>query len=243
MFLILMVASPSFAQHSAGGASSSSGQGQAQTEKPGGSWLAKVFGKNKNKESKTDASACYCQVGDNPAEVFWYRQGCRMWLSQNKCPRNSPVVSVSQSLTRGSITGLIKVGFVGHGGHPLKGIDQLAAGGPVFVDDTSCSNASSPERISGLLKAMKGGSNVTFRGVQTISTGMWDKILPGKHNIPATITTRGVQYPECAEYENKGCSSMVQKGQTAKCNKGGQTTGLQCSPGGLGYAWKARYAL
>ncbi len=174
-----------------------------------------------------DNDLCICQTGTSPAnQVGFFRLGCRMWNAGNSCGRKLTVPeseNLDGILARYPGTRSLKVGFVGHWSSASQSVDFLRSNitpllrkydVSIEIDNTACLATDNPYIIASYLRSLGGLSErIKFRGNQAISTGLWDRTLPGKHNFWAVINgaSLDVDFPSCEEFENRGCLGLVQR--------------------------------
>ncbi len=181
-----------------------------------------------------DNDLCVCQTGSYPTnQVAFFRLGCRMWNAGNSCGKKLIVPeteSLNRILSQNPGTRSLKVGFVGHWSSAAQSVDFLRRSVvpamrnndvSVEIDNTACLATDNPYIISNYLRSLGPiGARIKFRGNQAISTGLWDRTLPGKHNFWALISgdTLEVDFPKCSEFENRGCLGMVQREGRGICH-------------------------
>ncbi len=193
-----------------------------------------------------DNDLCVCQTGTYPTnQVGFFRLGCRMWNAGNSCGKKLIVPeteSLSRILSQNPGTRSLKVGFVGHWSSAAQSVDFLRRSivpamrnndVSVEIDNTACLATDNPFIIANYLRFLGPiGTRIKFRGNQAISTGLWDRTLPGKHNFWATISgeTLEVDFPTCAEFENRGCLGVVQREGRGICRdeNSGEHVTLRC---------------
>ncbi len=177
--------------------------------------------------SARDNDLCICQTGSHPSnQVGFFRLGCRLWNAGNSCGRKLTVPeseNLDGILARYPGTRSLKVGYVGHWSSAGQSVDFLRSKitplltkyeVSIEIDNTACLATDNPYIIGHYLRGLGPlGERVKFRGNQAISTGLWDRTLPGKHNFWAVINGGNleVEFPSCEEFENRGCLGLVQR--------------------------------
>ncbi len=176
---------------------------------------------------------CICQTGSEPREqVPAFFAGCEAWLNLQMCVRKK-IVSISKPLIdvvdKGMKPRSIKVGYVGHWGSAEESVQYLSSeilpvikkyDVSIKVDNTACLAVDNPYVIMDYLNSITEGPRIRFLGNQAISTGMWDKFLPGRNNFWAKIDgkKKEVTFPSCKSFEKKICFGMFQGGEKGICH-------------------------
>ena len=150
-------------------------------------------------------TCCVCMTDAWPQKhVKWYRKGCNMWLGDQKGCNSKAVISKSEhsvsgefkTATRSCRNGQIKLGYVGHWGSARQSanfVDNVLVplrndlGANISFENTACSGLDDPDFLQQHVEKVSEGSrnHIRIGGNQCISTGMWDGMLPGKHNFRA----------------------------------------------------------
>lgn len=195
---------------------------------------------------------CICQMGDEPKEqVPAFFAGCEAWLNLQLCLRKK-IVSISKPLIDVVDNGMkprsMRVGFVGHWSSANESVNFLKEEVvPVIqkydvrvkVDNTACLAVDNPYTVANYLKGIEEGSKIRFTGNQAISSGMWDKFIPGKNNFWSKIEgkTGEVTFPSCKKFENRVCYTIFQGGEKGVCHdkKTGAHVVLKCEGESLEY--------
>lgn len=182
------------------------------------------------------ANCCICQTDTSPEEhIKWYKTGCKMWLLSKGCPMGEVISqddNIKDHIPKSCEGKKLKLGYVGHWSSSNQTVNYIKKIMDVInekqlslqYENTACRAIDNPQAIKDYLSEIKPGLNgreVSISGNQAISTGMWDPILPGKHNINSTVTTSSdsIAYPSCRKLVDKGCWAMFQEGETGICEE------------------------
>lgn len=193
------------------------------------------------------ANCCICQTDTSPEEhIKWYKTGCRMWLTARGCPAGKVIPqteSIAKHIPKSCEGKKLKLGYVGHWASARDTVNYVSSLLKVleekdlslYYDNTACLAMDRPELVQNYLNKISpelGDREIKIKGNQAISTGMWDPILPGKHNFKAYASTETemVEYPKCKEFVDKSCWKMFQEGETGLClEEDGTKSVLKCT--------------
>lgn len=178
---------------------------------------------------------CYCEIGAYPSQQQkYFRSGCYLWLNQQKkCDSKKTVVHDhdyrTDLLNHKNIN--LKIGYVGHWSgtdETIQYIDQTII--PLIrefslttaeIDNTACMALQQPYRVHEFVKSQRlpANSQLTFKGNQVNSIGMWEKILGPSLNLNAVVSTRydQVAFPRCLIFEGQSCMKNPQANNSGLC--------------------------
>lgn len=193
-------------------------------------------------------TCCVCETGTFPSkETGFFYQGCRFWLDDQKnCTTRQIVPKGYQYENLACTEGLLKIGYVGHWSgsiETVRYIEQVLVplmnqnNVDIFVDNTACLALQESSRVQAHMvdlskgSRMPAGKNLTIRGNQVSSVGIWEKLMGPSYNFGALVSTQFLEarLPKCEQFEGRSCLATVQHGEEAHCiskNKTKKT--LQC---------------
>lgn len=178
------------------------------------------------------AAQCICQYPGVDSdygkgykkEILAYKAGCSLWLSKARNCKSKKIVNINQSLESilKPYTKVVKLGFVGHWSGSVESvqfIDEVIK--PIVesrnisfeIDNTACKPMKDAQLVQDSIESYYYSSNyITFKGAQTDSIGMWDKLtrILKKADLMAYADSRNsLKYPKCKTMINRVCLKKI----------------------------------
>jgi hypothetical protein len=201
------------------------------------------------------ADVCICQYPKEDAvygegykgEIGFYKMGCALWQVLERDCRKRKVMDINEDLTPYLDQHLrsqekIKLSYVGHWDNSITMmyyihrvvkplIDRYETS--VDVENTACSSMDYAPLIQDRVASyeLPEGVSLNVIGNQTISIGMWDKLLIGYRKADlyavADSNNSSITYPACETFLNKRCTGF-QEGEKGYCTEENKNKMLIC---------------